>query len=85
MHFYEAIETIKPKEEVKVEQTQPVNQVTQKDIEDLKNAFAEQMKAELEKSRSEMLEFLRQQNIETNNDDEDKKEVVDNNEEKKEE
>lgn len=79
MHFYEAMEKIQPKEEVKVEQTQPINNVSHQDIDDLKKAFSEQLKAEIEKSRNEMLEFLRQNNVNTdtnNNDDGNKKEEV---------
>lgn len=88
MHFYEDYEKTQPKPvEVENKQAQPLNAITSQDLEDLKKAFAEQVKAEVEKNKQEMLEFFRQNNIENNtdNDDKDKEQDVDNKEEEKKE
>ena len=65
MHFYEAIEKTIPKTP---EVTPSVNNsVTSQDLQDLKNAFSEQientMKNNNEAFKKEMLDFLKKENI----------------------
>lgn len=64
MHFYDALEKTQPKPDTpSVEQTQPINQVTMNDIEEVKKAYEEKLQSELAKQKEELLEFFKTQSV----------------------
>lgn len=91
MHFFEDVERVIPHEVENVESNQvPSNVITHEDLENLANAFkenvAESIKANNEKLKSEMLDFLKHNKIASDMlEGEEAKEPVDNEETKEKE
>lgn len=91
MHFFEDVEKVIPHEVETVESKQvPSNVITHEDLENLANAFkenvAESIKANNEKLKSEMLDFLKHNKIASDMlEGEEAKEPVDNEETKEKE